>query len=85
MNDEILQKANNIRQEIAEMEHALSMIENNRAVEISFYVGSFGCSSARTSLLPDEEVAEIKADISERLRKHAQECLDSLRKDFNEL
>lgn len=84
MNDETLNKANRIRMEMTDTENMLRRIEKNAVIEISFNNGGYGCS-CQSDYLSDEEVAAIKANITEQIRLRAQTRLAELQKEFENL
>lgn len=85
MNDETLNKANRIRMEMTNTENMLKRVEKDAVVEISFNNGGYGCCSCQSKYLSDEEVAAIKANITEQIRLRAQARLAELQKEFNSL
>lgn len=86
MNDETLNYANRIRSEIGVVEMMLNRIEKKESVvDISFSNGTYGCCSCQSSYLSDEEVAEIKNNITEQIRLRAQVRLHELQKEFDNL
>ena len=85
MNDEILNKANFIRREMADTQNMLKRIEKDAAVEITFNNGGYGCCSCQSEYLSDEEVNAIKANITEQIRLRAQTRLHELQKEFDNL
>lgn len=86
MNDETLNYANRIRSEMGIVEKMLSRIENKDAVvDISFSNGNYGCCSCQSEYLSNEEVAAIKANITEQIRLRAQARLHELQKEFDNL
>lgn len=86
MNDETLNYANRIRSEMGIVVKMLSRIENKDAVvDISFSNGNYGCCSCQSEYLSNEEVAAIKANITEQIRLRAQARLHELQKEFDNL
>ena len=86
MNDETLNKANRIRSEMGVVEKMLNRIEEKEAVvDITFNNGGYGCCSCQSKYLSAEEVATIKANITEQIRLRAQARLHELQKEFNNL
>lgn len=85
MNDETLNKANRIRMEMTDTENMLRRVEKDAVIEISFNNGGYGCCSCQSKYLSDEEVATIKANITEQIRLRAQARLHELQKEFNNL
>lgn len=85
MNAETLNKANSIRCEMAVVEKILKVAEIDQAVDISFNVGGFGCTSCQHPFLSPEEVADIKSNITELIRTRAITRLDELQKEFENL
>ena len=85
MNAETLNKANSIRCEIAGVEKILKVAEKGQAVDISFNVGGFGCTSYQHPLLSTEEVADIKSNVTELIRTRAMARLDELQNEFENL
>lgn len=85
MNDETLNKANHIRMEMTDTENMLRRVEKEAVIEISFINGGYGCSSCQSKYFSAEEVATIKANITEKIRLRAQARLHELQKEFNNL
>lgn len=85
MNDETLNKANRIRMEMTDTENMLRRVEKDAVIEISFNNGGYGCCSCQSKYLSDEEVATIKANITEQIRLRAQTRLAELQKEFDNL
>lgn len=85
MNDETLNKANRIRMEMTDTENMLRRVEKDAVIEISFNNGDYGCCSCQSKYLSDEEVATIKANITEQIRLRAQARLHELQKEFDNL
>ena len=85
MNDETLNKANRIRMEMTDTENMLRRVEKEAVIEISFNNGGYGCCSCQSKYLSAEEVATIKANITEQIRLRAQAHLHELQKEFNNL
>jgi hypothetical protein len=86
MNDETLNYAIRIRSEIDVVERMLNRIEKKEAVvDITFSNGNYGCCSCQSDYLSDEEVAAIKANITEQIRLRAQTRLAELQKEFENL
>lgn len=85
MNDETLNKANRIRMEMTDTENMLRRVEKDAVIEISFNNGGYGCCSCQSKYLSAEEVATIKANITEQIRLRAQARLHELQKEFNNL
>lgn len=85
MNDETLNKANRIRMEMTDTENMLRRVEKDAVIEISFNNGGYGCRSCQSKYLSDEEVATIKANITEQIRLRAQARLHELQKEFDNL
>ncbi|WP_289289355.1 hypothetical protein [uncultured Muribaculum sp.] len=85
MNDETLNKANRIRMEMTDTENMLRRVEKEAVIEISFNNGGYGCCSCQSKYLSAEEVATIKANITEQIRLRAQARLHELQKEFNNL
>ena len=85
MNDETLNKANRIRMEMTDTENMLRRVEKEAVIEISFNNGGYGCCSWQSKHLSAEEVATIKANITEQIRLRAQARLHELQKEFNNL
>ncbi len=85
MNDETLNKANRIRMEMTDTENMLRRVEKDAVIEISFNNGGYGCCSCQSKYLSDEEVATIKANITEQIRLRAQARLHELQKEFDNL
>lgn len=84
MNDETLNEANRIRMEMTDTENMLRRVEKEAVIEISFNNGGYGCS-CQSKYLSAEEVATIKANITEQIRLRAQARLHELQKEFNNL
>lgn len=70
---------------MADVEKMLKVAENDQAVDISFNVGGFGCTSYQHPLLSTEEIAKIKSDITELIQVRAIARLDELQKEFDNL
>ena len=85
MNDETLNKANRIRMEMTDTENMLRRVEKEAVIEISFNNGGYGCCSCQSKYLSAEEVATIKANITEQIRLRAQARLHELQKEFDNL
>lgn len=85
MNDETLNKANRIRMEMTDTENMLRRVDKDAVIEISFNNGGYGCCSCQSKYLSDEEVATIKANITEQIRLRAQARLHELQKEFDNL
>ena len=85
MNDETLNKANRIRMEMTDTENMLRRVEKEAVIEISFNNGGYGCCSCQSKYLSAEEVATIKANITEQIRLRAQTRLVELQKEFDNL
>lgn len=85
MNDETLNKANRIRMEMTDTENMLRRVEKDAVIEISFNNGGYGCCSCQSKYLSAEEVATIKANITEQIRLRAQARLHELQKEFDNL
>lgn len=85
MNDETLNKGNRIRMEMTDTENMLRRVEKEAVIEISFNNGGYGCCSCQSKYLSAEEVATIKANITEQIRLRAQARLHELQKEFNNL
>lgn len=85
MNDETLNKANRIRMEMTDTENMLRRVEKDAVIEISFNNGGYGCCSCQSKYFSDEEVATIKANITEQIRLRAQARLHELQKEFDNL
>ena len=85
MNDETLNKANRIRMEMTDTENMLRRVEKEAVIEILFNNGGYGCCSCQSKYLSAEEVATIKANITEQIRLRAQARLHELQKEFNNL
>lgn len=86
MNDETLNRANRIRSEMGVVEKTLNRIEKKEAVvDITFSNGNYCCCSCLSDYLSYEEVAAIKANITEQIRLRAQARLHELQKEFDNL
>lgn len=85
MNDETLNKANRIRMEMTDTENMLRRVEKDAVIEILFNNGGYGSCSSQSKYLSDEEVATIKANITEQIRLRAQARLHELQKEFDNL
>ena len=85
MTDETLNKGNRIRMEMTDTENMLRRVEKEAVIEISFNNGGYGCCSCQSKYLSAEEVATIKANITEQIRLRAQARLHELQKEFNNL
>ena len=85
MNDDTLNYANRIRSEMGVVEKMLRRVEKEAVIEISFNNGGYGCCSCQSKYLSAEEVATIKANITEQIRLRAQARLHELQKEFNNL
>ena len=86
MNDDTLNYANRIRSEMAVVEKTLNRIEKKEAVvDITFSNGNYGCCLCQSDYLSDDEVTEIKANITEQIRLRAQARLTELQKEFDNL
>ena len=85
MNDETLNKANRIRMEMTDTKNMLRRVEKEAVIEMSFNNGGYGCCSCQSKYLSAEEVATIKANITEQIRLRAQARLHELQKEFNNL
>ena len=85
MNDETLNKANRIRIEMTDTENMLRLVEKEVVIEMSFNNGGYDCWSCQSKYLSAEEVATIKANITEQIRLRAQARLHELQKEFNNL
>lgn len=86
MNDETLNYAIRIRSEMGVVEKMLNRIEKKEAVvDMTFSNGSYGCCSCQSDYLTDEEIADIKADLTKLIHKRAQARLAELRKEFDNL
>lgn len=85
MNDETLDKANRIKSEMACIEKMLTGIEHEAAVDITFNNDGRCCGSYKSDYLSDEEVIDIRKNITELIRKRAQMRLADLEKEFNNL
>ena len=85
MKEETLNRANQIQSQMTIIKGMLSRIEKNPALEITFNNGSWGCCSNQSDYLTDEEVADIKADLTKRIRERAQARLAELQKEFDNL
>lgn len=85
MNDETLNKANRIRMEMTDTENMLRRVEKDAVIEITFNNGGYSCCSCQSKYLSDEEVATIKANITEQIRLRAQARLHELQKEFDNL
>lgn len=86
MNDETLTYANRIRHEMSNVEKMLNCIEKQETVvDISFNNGLYGCCSNQSVYLSDEEVMEIKANITKQISLRAQARLEELQKEFDNL
>lgn len=70
---------------MTDTENMLRRIEKNAVVEITFNNGGFSCSSCQSEYLSDEEVATIKANITEQIRLRAQARLHELQKEFDNI
>lgn len=86
MNDDKLKYANRIRSEMSVVEKMLNSIEKKEAVvDMTFSNGSYGCCSCQSDYLTDEEIADIKADLTKLIHKRAQARLHVLQKEFDNL
>ena len=85
MNDETLNKANRIRMEMTDTENMLRRVEKEAVIEISFNNGGYDRWSCQSKYLSAEEVATIKANITEQIRLRAQARLHELKKEFDNL
>ena len=85
MNAETLDRANRIRCEMADAKKMLNIAESNKAVEISFNLGGFGCRSNECPFLSPEEVANIKSNITGLILMRTQARLDELQNEFDNL
>lgn len=84
MNTETLGKANAIMREMADVEKLMKVAEKNKAVDLSFSLGSHCCSAFNAFVSP-EEVDDIKLNINELIRMRAQARLHELQKEFDNL
>lgn len=85
MNTETLDKAISIKREMADVERILNVAEKNKAVDLSFSLGGFCCSSLGNPFISPEEVDDMKRNINELIRMRAQARLDELQKEFDNL
>ena len=85
MNDETLNKANRIRKEITDTENMVRYVAKEAVIEMSFNNGGYDRWSCQSKYLSAEEVATIKANITEQIRLRAQARLHELQKEFNNL
>ncbi|MDE7377512.1 MAG: hypothetical protein K2N13_00940 [Paraprevotella sp.] len=85
MNTETLNKANDLSRQITRVNAVLNILDKGNAVDISFNNGGFSCCSNCSYFLTDEEVAEIKNNISNLIRERVQAQKDELEKEFNNL
>lgn len=87
MNEETLLHGNRLRNEIADVNSMLRLIENKKqpVVEITFNNGNYGCCSCQSDYLSDDEVTAIRTNLTEQIRLRAQTRLAELQKEFDNL
>lgn len=82
MNNETLNRANQIQAQIACIDRMLVILEKDVAVEINFNNGGYSCCSNKSDYISDEEVDEIKNNITSLIRLRAEALKDELEKEF---
>lgn len=85
MDTETLHKANELSRQIEHADSMLNILDKGCAVDISFNNGGYSCCSNSSNFLSDEEVNEIKNNISNLIRECVQAQKDELEKEFNNL
>lgn len=73
MNNETLNKALELKREIDKADAILNILEKGHAVDISFNNGGYSCTSYTSDYLSEDEVAEVKDNITKLIRMRAQE------------